>query len=217
MTKITRPATVLGERDGRQAGDWKSFGDASTSCLITAPKQEQDAAAGPIAWTDAVVSRRGAHGGPGFAECPACGFEHAHGGFPLFDPRIELGWRGDHCLQAPRELWTSIEPKPYQLRLAPGPARFAPGAERSRRAKRAMDFLRSIGIETSDKRSRPRGRGHGGCGGNEHARTIDYAHILETRVARSRVVCRRCVCREQMDGPPCGTFGQTRSMRSPPK
>lgn len=150
MIKITRPATVLGERAGRQAGDWKSFGDASTSCLITASKQEQDSAAEPIAWADIFVSRLGRIG-YWIRQCPACGFEHAHGGFPLFDPRLELGWRGDHCHQAPRKEWASIEPRPYQLALAPGPARLAPSAERSRRAKRTMDFLRSIGIETSDE------------------------------------------------------------------
>jgi hypothetical protein len=96
--KITRPATVLGERTGRQAGGWKSFGDASSSFVKTASEQEQAAAAASIAWTDIFVSRLG-RVGYWIRQCPACGFEHAHGGFPLFDPRLELGWRSSHCHQ----------------------------------------------------------------------------------------------------------------------
>jgi hypothetical protein len=133
-----------------RAGDWKSFGDASTSSVSTASEQEQDAAAAPIAWADIFVSRLGRIG-YWIRQCPACGFEHAHGGFPPFDPRLELGWRAPHCHQVPRNEWASIEPAPYQLRLAPNPARYAPGAKQSRRAKRIMDYLCSIGIQTSDE------------------------------------------------------------------
>jgi hypothetical protein len=113
-------------------------------------EQAQDAAAGSIAWADIFVSRLGRIG-YWIRQCPACGFEHAHGGFPLFDPRLEVGWRGDHCHQAPREAWGLVEPRPYELQLAAEPARFAPGAEHSRRAKRTMGYLRSIGVETSSQ------------------------------------------------------------------
>jgi hypothetical protein len=37
------------------------------------------------------------------------------------------------------------------LKLGPCPARLAPGAERSRPAKNACKYLRSIGVETSDE------------------------------------------------------------------
>jgi hypothetical protein len=39
----------------------------------------------------------------------------------------------------------------YYLKLGPWPARLAPGAERSRAAKNACKYLRSIGVETSDE------------------------------------------------------------------
>jgi hypothetical protein len=97
--------------------------------------------------------------------CPMCGYEHVHGGYAPFDPRQRqgfakfqvnlkgpqsLGWRAPHCHQAPRSDTHEGDGHEYELMLAAGPARIAPGAENSRRAKRTMDYLRSIGVRVSN-------------------------------------------------------------------
>jgi hypothetical protein len=118
---------------------------------------------GPIAWTHIFVSRLG-RVGYWIACCPICGYEHTHGGYAPFDPREKqgyakvqvnlrgpqsLGWRVPHCHQAP---WEAVGHggHEYELMLAAGPARFAPGANRARAARRTLAYLRSLGIETSD-------------------------------------------------------------------
>jgi hypothetical protein len=90
--------------------------------------------------------------------CPLCGgYEHTHtgcSGHAPFDPREAIKARGGsrmpHCdSQAPNA--TVQELCEYQLRLAGTPARYAPGAERSRSATSTMKYLRSLGIATSDE------------------------------------------------------------------
>jgi hypothetical protein len=118
---------------------------------------------GPIAEAHIFVSRLGRIG-YWIARCPMCGYEHVHGGYAPFDPRERqgfpkfqvnlrgphsLGWRAPHCHHAPRSD-THEDEDEYELMLAAGPARFAPGAEHSRRAKRTMDYLRSIGVPVSN-------------------------------------------------------------------
>jgi hypothetical protein len=120
---------------------------------------------GPIALAHIFVSRLGRIG-YWLPACSFCGHEHIHGPYPPFDPRERrgyskhqtnltgpnsLGWRGSHCCQSPHNFWCSIREGEYELVLAPGPARFAPGAAGSRRAKDAMQFLQSLGIETSNE------------------------------------------------------------------
>jgi hypothetical protein len=117
---------------------------------------------GPIAWVHIFVSRLG-RVGYWIASCPICGHEHVHGGYSdPFDPRKRqgfpkyqvnlrgprsLGWRVPHCHAWDAPAYYYHE---YELMLAAGPARFAPGAARSRAAKMAMAYLRSIGVETSN-------------------------------------------------------------------
>ena len=108
----------------------------------------------PIAWVHIFVSRLGRIG-YWLPACPFCGFEHTHGAYEPFDPRTAVGINGrraSHCHQAPLSLdWDSTREGTYRLMLAAGVARFAPGAIRSRRAKHAMRFLQSLGIETSNE------------------------------------------------------------------
>jgi hypothetical protein len=111
-----------------------------------------------IAWAHIFVSRLGKVG-YWLPACPFCGCEHVHGGYKPFDPRKRqgfakfqtnlrgeqsLGWRGPHCHEGPQQ-------GEYELILAAGPARFAPGAKRSRAARSTMAYLRSIGVDVSDK------------------------------------------------------------------
>ena len=83
--------------------------------------------------------------------CPFCGFEHTHGAYPFYDIREAFkaagGYRSSHCHQMPWEVPTDAGT--YRLTPAPGPARFAPGASRFVRARRAMTLLGVLGIETS--------------------------------------------------------------------
>jgi hypothetical protein len=111
---------------------------------------KQDYEQAPIAWAHIFVTRFG-EVGYWIPVCPFCGFEHAHGGYAAFDPRNAQGLRISHCFQAPRKFWGSFSEGTYDLRLARGPARFAPGAAQSPRAQRTMNYLRSIGIETSNE------------------------------------------------------------------
>jgi hypothetical protein len=102
---------------------------------------------GPTAWASIFVSRRG-NIGYLIHECPYCGYEHIHGGHrpPVDLHRVE-GWRAPHC-----GCWFTPSPDDeYYLKLRRGPARLAPGAERSRAANDTCAYLRSIGVETSDE------------------------------------------------------------------
>jgi hypothetical protein len=116
-----------------------------------------------IAWAHVFVSRLG-HVGYWIPQCPLCGNEHVHGGYLPFDPRTRqgfarfqinlsradsLGWRAPDCHQAPQRSGREDDGREYELVLATEPARFAPGAARSRCAIGAMAYLRSIGIKTS--------------------------------------------------------------------
>jgi hypothetical protein len=107
---------------------------------------------GRIAWAHIFVSRCG-HVGLWIPRCPHCGYEHVHGGYPPYDIRRTFqavgGWRAPHCHQAP--IYIEGSDWDYQLRPATELARFTPGAERSRAARNTMDYLRSIGIETSNE------------------------------------------------------------------
>ena len=107
--------------------------------------KNQDGEQARIAWAYIFVTRDGDIG-YSIPVCPFCGFEHTHGGYAPFDPRNGEGGRASHCFQAPRKRWGSFCEGTYDLRLARGPARFAPGAARSHRAQRTMNYLRSIGI-----------------------------------------------------------------------
>jgi hypothetical protein len=140
------PRPTPSNQRGLPGGDMEEFGDASNPTNIKTKEQRQEA----IAWAHVFVTRFG-DVGYWIPICPLCEFEHTHGGFAPFDPRLELSWLLSHCHQAPRKQWGLIEPGVYLLRLAPGPARFAPGAAHSRQAKATMDYLRSIGIETSNQ------------------------------------------------------------------
>jgi hypothetical protein len=141
--KTPRPAPLNGVD---RAGNRKSLTGTSDPTDNNTEGHRQ----GPIAWACTFVSRRG-NVGYWIRECPFCGSEHTHGGSP---PPVALhradGWRAPHCaFQAPRPT-----PQPngeYYLKLGPWPARLAPCAERSRTAKNACRYLRSIGVETSDE------------------------------------------------------------------
>jgi hypothetical protein len=119
----------------------------------------------PIAWVSVFVSWLG-NVGYWIRQCPLCGHEHVHGGYVPFDPRTRqgfarfqfnlshaesLGWRAPHCHQPPRCGTREDDGREYELMLTAEPARFGPGAQYSRRAKRTMDYLRSIGVNTSSK------------------------------------------------------------------
>jgi hypothetical protein len=127
------------------------FGGASKSQHSNPQSHQQR-----IAYVRVFVARSGRIGYH-IAECPDCGDEHIHGPYPFFDPRKRqgfaefqtdlscaesLGWRVPHC-HSPRS--------EYELVLAADPARYAPGAQRSRLAKQAMSNLRSIGFPTSNE------------------------------------------------------------------
>jgi hypothetical protein len=130
----------------RAAGSEELLRGASNSPDINNQGYEQV----PIAWAHIFITRFG-HVGYWIPVCPFCWFEHAHGGDAPFDPRQKEGWRCSHCFQAPRKYWELATEGTYYLKLVPGPARFAPGAARSRRAQLTMNYLRSIGIETSNE------------------------------------------------------------------
>jgi hypothetical protein len=160
--KTLHPSAALSDRAGRARG-WKSFADAPTHRFSAPSEREQGAAPGPMAWAHIFVSRLGKVG-YWLPACPFCGCEHVHGGYEPFDPRKRqgfakfqtnlrgeqsLGWRGPHCHEGPQHDISADDGREYELMLAAGPARFAPGAARSRLANRTMRFLRSLGIETS--------------------------------------------------------------------
>ena len=91
--------------------------------------------------------------------CPLCGgYEHTNTCCPgraPFDPREAIkrrdGWRGPHCgSQAPS--WATIQELcEYQLNLGSTQVRYAPGAQRSRYAGATMEYLRSLGLATSNE------------------------------------------------------------------
>jgi hypothetical protein len=139
-----------------RAGRWNSFGETSNSQNNPLLWLGQAVSSGPVVPVHLYVSRRG-NVGFWIEACPLCGgYEHTHTGCPgfvPFDPRDGVkkhdGWRMPHCgSQSPDGTDSLVE---YRFRLAGTAARFTPGAERSRRARKAMNYLRSIGIATSDE------------------------------------------------------------------
>jgi hypothetical protein len=152
--KTPRPAA----RDGaNRAAGLEDVSYYASDLNHTKPTKLAQATRAPIAWASIYVTRLGTMG-YWVPQCPYCGLEGVHFAFAPFDPRERrifarfrhnpakaksLGWYLAHCSGG----W-QLE---YQLMLAPGPARFAPGAADSGFAKQRMAFVNSLGIEISDE------------------------------------------------------------------
>jgi len=140
------------ERNQRAAGLEEFLQSASfpTSNAAAEPKQADHAV--PAAWAHIFVSKVGIVG-LWIPRCPFCGFEHVHGGYPPHDIREAFkkldGWRAPHCHQAPEYAAWGVGS--YQLKHIEGPVRFAPGARSSRAARATMNYLSTIGLETTDE------------------------------------------------------------------
>jgi hypothetical protein len=134
-----------GGRVGRD-DDRNNLGDASISKFKPDTESEQADCLGAIALAHIFVTRLG-RVGLWIPNCPNCGDEHVHGGYPPYDIREGFsaanGWRAPHCKQITA---TSVG---YRLTDSGMPARFAPGASRARKAIATMAWLKSIGLPTS--------------------------------------------------------------------
>jgi hypothetical protein len=147
--KAPRPATPSG---AHRAGTRKSFADASASANRLPEGATQGGHFGPIAWAHIVVTRLG-HVAIWIPSCPFCRPEHLHGGYKPYDIRqpfaVAGGLRGPHCHQAPERAWPEGYTGDYRLVDTGTPARFAPGASRSRAANATLAWLKSIGVPTA--------------------------------------------------------------------
>jgi hypothetical protein len=146
-----RPRGSLESQRATGLEEFSQTASGPTNKATTEPEQDDHSV--PIAWSHIFVSRVG-NVGLWIPRCPFCGFEHVHGGYRPYDIRQAFekcdGRRAPHCHQAPLyAAWgTGCS---YQLKHIGGCVRFAPGARRSRAARETTNYLKAIGLETTDE------------------------------------------------------------------